>query len=221
MRPAYDALSQMLQAAKAQNLEYYTIQEGYRKNETQNKYFLDAQAKYEDRYTGEVLIEKTRETVSVPGTSDFQTGLSVRIHRTKSGDREFNAANFRETEQFTWLYNHSWEYGYVFRFPVAGYPTDNTSDKSWKTGINLQMMVFRYVGKGPAAVMHARDFCLEEFVEYMIEHPHIAVFNNGELEYELYRVTDTGTAMNVDVTDCEEATASIDNVGGVIVSLAY
>ena len=221
MRPAYDALSQMLQAAKAQNLEYYTIQEGYRKNETQNKYFMDAQAKYEDRYTGEVLIEKTRETVSVPGTSDFQTGLSVRIHRSKSGDREFNAANFRETEQFNWLHNHSWEYGYVFRFPVAGYPTDNTSDKSWKTGINLQMMVFRYVGKGPAAVMHAKDFCLEEFVEYMIEHPHIAVFNNGELEYELYRVTDTGTAMNVDVTDCEEAAASIDNVGGVIVSLAY
>ena len=221
MRPAYEALSAMLQAAKNQNLEYFTIQEGFRQNETQNKYFLDAQAKYEDRYTGEVLIEKTRETVSVPGTSDFQTGLSIRVHRTKSGDKEFNAANFRETEQFTWLYNHSWEYGYVFRFPLSGYPTENTADKSWKTGINLQMMVFRYVGKAPAAVMHIKDFCLEEFVEYMIEHPHIAVFNNGQLKYELYRVADTGTAMNVDVTDCDIVTASIDNVGGVIVCLAY
>ncbi len=221
MRPAYEALSKMLQAAKESGLEYITIDEGYRTNETQNKLFMDAQAKYEDRYTGEVLIEKTREGVSVPGTSDFQTGLSVRVYRTKSGDSEFNSAPFRETEQFTWLYNHSWEHGYVFRFPLAGYPTENTPDKSWKTGISVQLMVFRYVGKGPAAVMHAKDFCLEEFVEYMVEHPHIAVFQNGELKYELYRVADSGAAMNVDVTDCNEVTASIDNIGGVIVSLAY
>jgi len=221
MRPAYEALSEMLQAAKNQNLDYYTIQEGYRTNATQNQLFLDAQSKYEDRYTGEVLIEKTRESVSVPGTSDFQTGLSIRVHRSKSGDREFNSANFRETEQFTWLYDHSWEHGYTFRFPIAGYPTENTADKSWKTGIGIQMMVFRYVGKGPAAVMHVKDFCLEEFVEFMIEHPHIGVFNNGELLYELYRVTDSGSSMNVDVTDCDTVTASIDNVGGVIVCLAY
>ena len=221
MRPAYDALSQMLRAAKADGVEYITISEGYRSNASQTKSFLEEQSKYESRYTGEVLIEKAREKVSVPGTSDFQSGMSIRVYRHKANDAEFNNIAFRETEQFTWLYNHSWEHGYVFRFPVAGYPTDSTADKAWKTGISLQMMVFRYVGQGPAAVMHIKDFCLEEFVEYMAEHPHIAVYNGGELKYEIYRVADSGYAMNVDVTDCMEVNASIDNTGGVIVTLAY
>jgi hypothetical protein len=99
------------------------------------------------------------------------------------------------------------------------------TDLNGKYSIKIEgenaVLVFRYVGKGPAAVMHVKDFCLEEFVEFMIEHPHIGVFNNGELLYELYRVTDSGSSMNVDVTDCDTVTASIDNVGGVIVCLAY
>ena len=109
----------------------------------------------------------------------------------------------------------------VFRFPVSGYPTASTTDKSWKTGESKHLMIFRYVGVAAAAVMHQKDFCLEEFIEYVAAHPHLAVYQNGELKYEIYRMKDTGGSVSVKVPPRAEAEASIDNMGAVIVSLYY
>ena len=222
LRPAYESLMEMLIAAKNDGLENYMVVEGYRTYEKQTKSFLDEQAKWENRYTGEVLIEKAREKVNVPGTSEYQTGLSFNSRRLKKGDAEFNNVKFIESEHFSWLNNHSWEYGFVFRFPVSDYPSASTTDKSWKTGEAKKLMIFRYVGKAAAAVMHQKDFCLEEFIEYITEHPHLAVYQDGELKYELYRTADTGTSASVAVpSNAVEAEASIDNMGGIIVSLYY
>ena len=220
-RAAYQHMLEMLQAAKADGLENYMIQEGYRTNARQTELFLNEQTKFENRYTGEVLIEKARENVNVPGTSDYQTGLTFNVRRNKKGDSEFNSVKFTETEHFSWLWNHSWEYGYVFRFPVSGYPVATASDKSWKTGESKHLMMFRYVGVAAAAVMHKMDICLEEMIEYMAAHPHLAVYQDGELKYELYRMADTGGSVSVKVPAGAEAEASIDNMGGVIVSLYY
>ncbi len=221
LQPVYDHLLDMLQAAKESGLDNYLIWEGFRTNAGQTEYFLKEQSKLESRYTGEVLIEKTRENVNVPGTSEYQTGLSFNIRRNKRGDSEFNSVKFTETEHFSWLWNHSWEYGFVFRFPVSGYPTATNADKSWKTGEKKNLMIFRYVGEAAAAVMHQKDLCLEEFIEYVAAHPHLAVYQNGELKYEIYRMADTGGSVNVKVPAGAEAEASIDNMGGVIVSLYY
>ncbi len=220
-RNAYEHLLQMLQAAKESGLENYMIEEGFRSNAEQTELFLNEQSKFENRYTGEVLIEKARENVNIPGTSEYQTGLAIRIRRYKNKDAEFNKVAFTESEHFQWLKNHSWEYGYVFRFPVSDYPTADTTDKSWKTGESKHLMVFRYVGVAAAAVMHQKDFCLEEMIEYMIAHPHLAVYQDGVLKYELYRMADTGGSAAVKVPVGAEADASIDNMGGVIVSLYY
>ncbi len=220
-RAAYENLVEMLKAAKENGLENYMIQEGYRSNERQTELFLNEQAKWENRYTGEVLIEKARENVNVPGTSEYQTGLSFNIRRLKNGDSEFNNVKFIESEHFSWLWNHSWEYGFVFRFPVSGYPTASATDKSWKTGESKHLMIFRYVGVAAAAVMHEKDFCLEEMVEYVAAHPHLAVYKDGELMYEIYRMADTGGSVAAPVPGSAEAEASIDNMGGVIVSLYY
>jgi D-alanyl-D-alanine carboxypeptidase len=221
LQPVYDHLLDMLQAAKESGLDNYLIWEGFRTNADQTEFFLNEQSKLENRYTGEVLIEKARENVNVPGTSEYQTGLSFNIRRNKRGDSEFNSVKFTETEHFSWLWNHSWEYGFVFRFPVSGYPTATNADKSWKTGEKKSLMIFRYVGEAAAAVMHQKDFCLEEFIEYVAAHPHLAVYQNGELKYEIYRMADTGGSVNVKVPAGAEAEASIDNMGGVIVSLYY
>ena len=218
---AYKHLVDMLKAAKENGLDNYMVQEGFRTNERQTELFLQEQSKWENRYTGEVLIEKARENVNVPGTSEYQTGLSFNIRRLKNGDSEFNNVKFIETEHFSWLMNHSWEYGFVFRFPVSGYPTASTTDKSWKTGESKHLMMFRYVGVAAAAVMHEKDLCLEEFIEYVAAHPHLAVYQNGELKYEIYRMKDTGGSVSVKVPPRAEAEASIDNMGAVIVSLYY
>ena len=80
------------------------------------------------------------------------------------------------------------------------------------------------MGKGNAAVMHIKDFCMEEYVEYLQEHPHIAVFENGALRYEIYRqyVGDDGSDITLELTGKAKAyTASLDNMGGVITVFEY
>ena len=219
---AYNALYDMLAAAKDLGLENYLIEEGWRSNDTQTASFQKELSKYESKYSGDALIEQARKSVNVPGTSEYQTGLSFRISRWKKNDSEFNSAKFLETDHFTFLMEHGWEYGFVFRFPVSGYPYENTMDKAWKTGESKKLRVFRYVGKAAAAVMYHEDWCLEEFIEYMIDHPHIAVYENGNLRYELIRVADTGSDITTQVSArAANVTASIDNMGGVIVCMEY
>ncbi len=61
-----------------------------------------------------------------------------------------------ETAVQKWLLAHSWEYGFVLRYP---------SDKSEITGIIYEPWHYRYVGKEAAAEMHDMGVCLEEYLE--------------------------------------------------------
>ncbi len=217
-----EALKTMLDAAKAEGIEKFLIEEGYRTNEKQTEYFDKEAARWSDKFTGQTLVEKARLSVNVPGTSEYQTGLSFRLRRYDKEDADFNSKRFEETEHMTWLLEKGYQYGFIFRFPSQNYPTPTTTDKSWKTGEDKALRIMRYVGEAPAFIMHHMDFCLEEFVEYMIEHPHIAVYQEGELKYELIRVPDTGTDATLEVVDrAKSVQASIDNMGGIIVAMSY
>lgn len=220
---AIDALNEALTDAKAVGLTDYTILEGYRSMEDQTALFQNAMDQYASRYSGDALIERAKQDVNYPGTSEYQTGLSVRLRIYKSGDSSVNDQAFSTSAQGVWLAENSWRYGLIFRFPLTDFPLPYTADKSYKTGISTQMNVYRYVGKGNAAAMHTLDLCLEEYIEYLMEHPHIAVFEDGVLRYEIYRqnVGDsdpielqlTGKTANYD--------SSLDNMGGVITVFTY
>jgi hypothetical protein len=135
---------------------------------------------------------------------------------------------FNELPQSDWMVEHSWEYGIVFRFPVQGYPNATVSDKSYKTGQSSKLSIYRYVGEANAAVMHIMNFCMEEYIEYLIDHPHIAVYQDGNLRYEIYRTEDYGGGdATVNVTrSARDVIVSVDNMdgygmGGLIVAMAY
>jgi hypothetical protein len=66
--------------------------------------------------------------------------------------------------------------------------------------------------------MHYYDFCLEEYIEYLQEHPHIAVFEDGVLKYEIYRqYVGNEQSINVQLTrNARTYTSSLDNMGAVI-----
>lgn len=223
---AITALSEMLAAAKEDGLENYLIDEGYRTMETQTKYFDEAAAKYSDKYSGEALVEVVRKEggINAPGTSEYQSGFSFRARRYLKGDKDFNDPKFNTTEHSDWLVANSWKYGYVFRFPVLGYPNATVTDKSYKTGESKMLSIYRYVGKANAAVMHTLDLCMEEYIEYLASHPHIAVYENGELRYEITRIPGGNTYADVVVEITRSAknyTVSTDNMGGVIVCMSY
>ena len=65
---------------------------------------------------------------------------------------------------------------------------------------------------------------MEEYVEYLVLHPHIAIYENGQLRYEITRIPGGNTAADVTVEISRSAndySISYDNMGGLIVSMSY
>ncbi|GEM_PF-109609 len=221
---AAQALREAVEAAKAEGMENLVAYEGYRSWEEQNTLYQKQLERFQD-LSAEEQNARARKEVSYPGTSDFNAGLSIRMILYKKGDNEINNQKFFESEPGIWMYNNSWKYGLVFRFPLADYPIRGTEDKSYKTGISLKLQVFRYVGKGNAAAMHAMNMCMEEYLEYLSEHPHIAVFEDGQLRYEIVRESvGNGDPFTVHVTNkggVVKTTTSLDNMGYAVTVFEY
>ncbi len=220
---AANAIKAALDDAAAEDLQNYMISEGYRSWDTQNTYFQNKVLKLSSKYSGDALIEAAKKEVNYPGTSEFNTGLAFTMRLYKKGDAEVNNTKYSTSSQAKWLTENCWKYGIVFRFPLAGWPLETSTDKSFITGISSQLNLYRYVGKGNAAVMHYKDFCLEEYVQYLQEHPHIALFEDGQLKYEIYRQY-VGDAASFDVILTGRASSyvsSLDNMGGVITVFEY
>lgn len=218
------ALDEMLQAAENDGIKDYIVDQAWRSNDTQQGYWDKeaAKSKY-SKLMGDKLISAVNETVSYPGTSEYQSGFAVCLLRYRKGEKDFNAT-FAGTEHSDWLLKNSWKYGFIFRFPITGYPTDETIDKSWITGRSSQMSVYRYVGKANAAIMNEKDWCMEEYYQYLKEHPHLELYKDGVLKYEVVRYQYDGQQyMNVQYNSACKGSPEVtfDNLGGVIVGMCY
>lgn len=222
---AADAMRNCIEDAGKQDYQHYTIWEAYRSWEYQNEMFQKRMEQFANDLSGDELIARTKKEVNYPGTSEFNTGLTMTVRLYKRNDSEVNNKVFFESDEGIWMYENSWKYGLVFRFPLADYPVKGTADKSYKTGVSAKLRAFRYVGKGNAAAMHTLDLCLEEYIEYLMEHPHIAVFENGALKYEIYREY-VGDAENITVSlvgssNVKSWSTSLDNMGYAVTVFAY
>ena len=220
---ACDALLAAIEDAAAENLTHYMVDEGYRSWDDQNTLFQNKLTKLANKYSGDELVAAAKREVNYPGTSEYNTGLSFRLRLYDRNDAEVAKPKYSTTDQGKWMNENCWKYGLIFRFPQAAWPLDSTMDKSFKTGVSLKMNLYRYVGKGNAAVMHYMDFCLEEYIEYLQEHPHIALFEDGTLKYEIYRQY-IGDASTVDVQltrNAKSHVSSLDNIGAVITVFEY
>ena len=89
--------------------------------------------------------------VAIPGTSEHQLGLALDIIDDSNRTLDRSQEN-TQTQQ--WLMAHSWEYGWILRYP---------NGKTDLTGIIYEPWHYRYVGKEIAAELHSLDMCLEEY----------------------------------------------------------
>ena len=175
-------------------------------------------------WTDDELIAATRKSINLPGTSEYNSGLAFTLYLYENGNDELNKMVFSESEQGKWMYENSWKYGLVFRFPLQNFPTKGTVSRAYKTGVNVEMNLFRFVGIPNATVMHHLDMCLEEYIEYLMAHPHIAVFEDGQLKYEIVRqqVGDDSSTFSVSISrKTSNYTMSLDNMGGLITIYEY
>lgn len=93
----------------------------------------------------------TAQAVTIPGASEHQVGLALDI---TSDSYTTLTEGFADTKAGEWLAQHSYEYGFILRYP------DGKEDI---TGISFEPWHFRYVGKTAAKYMFDNDLTLEEF----------------------------------------------------------
>ena len=223
---AINALHEALAAAKAEGMEHYLVEGGYRTYDTQKTYFDNKKAKLAAKYPNyseEALIEATKKEVNYPGTSEYNSGLAFELRLYDRNDPEVSVPKYSTTAQGKWMNENCWKYGLVFRFPQAGWPLETSTDKSFKTGVSMHLNLYRYVGKGNAAIMHYLDFTMEEYIEYLEEHPHIALYVDDWLKYEVYRQpVGEAESINVQLTgNAPSYESSLDNMGAVITVFTY
>ncbi|MFH1512750.1 MAG: M15 family metallopeptidase [Bacillota bacterium] len=220
---ALSALQIMYEDATAAGMADYIIREGFRSNERQTELFTAQMDKLSDKYSGTILTEQTKKTVNYPGTSEYQTGLSFRIGLYNAEDPAVARQIFQDTPQGKWVTQNSWKYGVIFRFPTADFPNAQWEDKSYKTGVSIRLDLYRYVGKPHAVAMKILGYCLEEYVEFLMEHPHITIYENDVLRYEIVRINvNEQAAYDIPITSLSSSyIASIDNMGAIVAAYTY
>ena len=149
----YDDLKAMLAAGRAEGLSFQ-ICSAYRTTEEQKKLFDEDVAKREAEGMSheEALAETARYTMQA-GCSEHETGLALDIVSMSYQNLDEEQAQTGETR---WLYQHSWEYGFILRYPT---------DKADITGVAYESWHYRYVGREAAAYLNSHDLTLEEFME--------------------------------------------------------
>ena len=148
-----EPLTQMFAAAKEDGINL-VVCSPYRDLERQEflferkvKSYQHSGMSYMDAY------KKASVTVTLPGASEHQIGLAVDIiSDTYTSLNE----GFADTDAGKWLAEHSWEYGFILRYPLG---------KEEITGIQYEPWHFRYVGTDAAEVITNQNITLEEFVE--------------------------------------------------------
>ncbi|MBQ9334182.1 MAG: M15 family metallopeptidase [Lachnospiraceae bacterium] len=111
-----------------------------------------------DKYTAQGMsymeaYKTAAQAVTIPGSSEHQIGLAIDM---VSDSYVSLNEGFGDTTAGQWLAAHSYEYGFVIRYPEG---------KEDITGIEYEPWHLRYVGKNAAKVLYEEDLTLEEFWE--------------------------------------------------------
>ena len=136
------ALSKMLNACRSAGYAC-ELNSAYRDINYQQKLWDNRYNNYiKAGKTPEEATKLTGQVVAIPGTSEHHLGLAVDITGTQG--------------MYNWLAKHSWEYGFILRYPA---------DKIHVTGIIYEPWHFRYVGKEMAKDIYQSGLTLEEYLE--------------------------------------------------------
>lgn len=149
----YPDLQAMMDACRADGLSPL-ICSAYRTEEDQERLFQNKVDRLiVQGYSEDDAPLEAAKVVAVPGTSEHQLGLAMDI--VDSNHQALDESQERTAVQ-KWLMKHSWEYGFILRYP---------SGKSEITGIIYEPWHYRYVGREDAAQIHALGVCLEEYLD--------------------------------------------------------
>ena len=99
--------------------------------------------------------DEADKTAAKPGYSEHQTGLAVDIQSYCSQNKDFD-----QCEEFTWLNNNAYKYGFILRYPEG---------KEYLTGYEYESWHYRYVGKDAAKYIYENKITFDEYYAYFIK----------------------------------------------------
>lgn len=91
-----------------------------------------------------------------PGYSEHQTGLAIDITSLEHP----GATAFTASEEYTWLKENCYKYGFILRYPEGKEDLTGYSNESWH---------FRYVGEKAAKTIYEEDITFDEYYAYYVE----------------------------------------------------
>ena len=133
-RETFEAANDMLIQARKDGVDGFILTSGYRTEAEQR----------------ELYKNDTNKTAALPGASEHQTGLAFDVTAYSNGK------DFEKTEQFQWLNEHCWDFGFILRYP------DGKVDI---TGFSYEPWHYRFVGVDIAKEIHENGWTLEEYCE--------------------------------------------------------
>ena len=152
-RACYNDLMEMLAACKEAGLRPM-VKSSYRSQSTQKQLHENKVRQWKGYgYSEDEARKQAAAIVAVPGTSEHQLGWAVDIV-----DASYQVLNEKQATMPAqiWLMEHSWEYGFILRYPVG---------KSDVTGIIYEPWHYRWVGRDNARAIYESGLCLEEYLE--------------------------------------------------------
>ena len=152
VRTAVEALTALLEAARADGVTKWQVSAGYRSYEDQEKMLnksIDSHLKRNEGWSRSRARKAALQTVAEPGASEHHLGLSFDVNVP-------GTSSFASTRQCKWLHAHCWEYGFIIRYQEG---------KQSITGIAPEAWHIRYVGEDHSLIMRDENLCLEEYLD--------------------------------------------------------
>ncbi len=137
---AYEWFTKMVDDAQKDGIWLYCVS-AYRSYSYQRTLY--------QRYVKQSGQDRADTFSARPGYSEHQTGLAVDINTAST------SSHFENTEQYRWLTEHCWEYGFILRYPEG---------KEHITGFQFEPWHYRYVGQELAQAVHESGLTYDEYV---------------------------------------------------------
>ena len=144
---AYNAFKKLSDDARNQGLNII-VQSGYRDFYSQQSIY-NGYLQTNGEWWTNLMSAKA-------GHSEHQTGLSIDVKTYST----YNLRDFLYTNEYNWMINNSYKYGFILRYP------ENTRDT---TGYDFEPWHYRYVGVEAAKIIHNENILFEEYYSYYVQ----------------------------------------------------
>ncbi len=195
--------------------EYYTlVSESVKLNEDAAEAFNRMMADYhEETGLDDFIVYGTNDTYTGDGSycpeyfPESATGNTVDLAVSSYG----GIIAYDGCDAEGWVIENCDKYGFIVRYPEG---------KAAKTGHDYCPWHLRYVGEVNAAIMGAKDLCLEEYIDFLKDYSFDKAFSYtyDGVNYEIYtsEAKDDATTARVPVSG--KYTISGDNIGTYIIT---